>query len=246
MASLTVMPNALLRNEAGGFLPKSPLFQGIIMIIAFLFVSTGLPYAVATGQVKKGRDLAGLVSAGLKTAVPLMTTTFMACVFIDMVNKSNIFKIVAIAGAELLKGANVGILPLCLLVIFITTLVNPFMTSGSSKWLLIAPMIVPMFVMLDVHPAYAQLAYRIGDSCTNICSPLHSALPVIIGLLEEYQAEGKIPLRPGETEHHDIGMGTVFSLTIPYSMVLLATMVVLFVVWMTLNLPIGPGVTLHI
>ncbi|MDD6570036.1 MAG: AbgT family transporter [Acidaminococcus sp.] len=246
MASLTVMPNALLRNKAGGFLPKSPLFQGIIMIIAFLFVSTGLPYAVATGQVKKGRDLAGLVSAGLKTAVPLMTTTFMACVFIDMVNKSNIFKIVAIAGAELLKGANVGILPLCLLVIFITTLVNPFMTSGSSKWLLIAPMIVPMFVMLDVHPAYAQLAYRIGDSCTNICSPLHSALPVIIGLLEEYQAEGKIPLRPGETEHHDIGMGTVFSLTIPYSMVLLATMVVLFVVWMTLNLPIGPGVTLHI
>ena len=61
-----------------------------------------------------------------------MTTTFMACVFIDMVNKSNIFKIVAIAGAEVLKGAHVGVLPLCLLVIIVTTLVDPFMTSGSS------------------------------------------------------------------------------------------------------------------
>lgn len=246
MALLTVPQDAILRNEAGGFLPKSPLFQGITMIIAFLFVSTGMPYAFATGQIKKGRDLAGILNAGLKTAIPLMTTTFMACVFIDMVNKSNIFRIVAIAGAEILKGADVGVLPLCLLVILVTTLVNPFMTSGSSKWLLIAPMIVPMFAILHVHPAYAQLAYRIGDSCTNICSPLHSALPVIIGLLEEYQSEGLIPLRPGETEQRDIGMGTIFSLTIPYSMVLLSTMTAMFIVWMLLDLPIGPGVTLYI
>ena len=246
MALLTVPQTAILRNQAGGFLPKSPLFQGITMIIAFLFVSTGLPYAWATGQVKKGRDLANILNAGLKTAIPLMTTTFMACVFIDMVNKSNIFKIVAIAGAEVLKGAHVGVLPLCLLVIIVTTLVNPFMTSGSSKWLLIAPMVVPMFAVLHVHPAYAQLAYRIGDSCTNICSPLHSALPVIIGLLEEYQAEGLIPLRPGETEQPEIGMGTIFSLTIPYSMVLLSTMTVMFIIWMVLGLPIGPGVTMYI
>ena len=95
MALLTVPQTAILRNQAGGFLPKSPLFQGITMIIAFLFVSTGLPYAWATGQVKKGRDLANILNAGLKTAIPLMTTTFMACVFIDMVNKSNIFKIVS-------------------------------------------------------------------------------------------------------------------------------------------------------
>lgn len=69
---------------------------------------------------------------------------------------------------------------------------------------------------------------------------------MIIGLLEEYQSEGLIPLRPGETEQRDIGMGTIFSLTIPYSMVLLATMTAMFVVWMALGLPIGPGVTLYI
>jgi aminobenzoyl-glutamate transport protein len=243
---LTVPGNALLRNAKGGFLPKSPLFQGIITIIAFFFVATGTPYGVATGEIKKWKDIPRLVSAGLKEAIPLLTTTFMAAVFIDMMNKSNIFKIVAVAGAEALKGAHIGLLPLCLMIIVVTTIINPFMTSGSSKWLIIAPMIVPMFTMLNVHPAYAQLAYRIGDSATNICSPLQELLPVIIGILTQYQADGKIPLRPGETEQRKIGIGTIFSLTIPYAMVILLTMTAMLIVWLTFNLPIGPGVPMYI
>lgn len=221
MAALTVPSWAILRNAKGGFLPKSPFFAGIITLIAFFFVSTGLPY-------------------------PLLTTTMMAAVFIDMMNKSNIFKMVAVAGAEALRGANIGLLPLCLMIIVVTTIINPFMTSGSSKWLIIAPMIVPMFTMLNVHPAYAQLAYRIGDSATNICSPLQELLPVIIGMLTQYQEEGKIPLRPGETEHRKIGIGTIFSLTIPYAMVILLTMTAMLIVWLTFGLPIGPGIPMHI
>ena len=224
MAALTVPSWAILRNAKGGFLPKSPFFAGIITLIAFFFVSTGLPYGVATGEIKK----------------------WMAAVFIDMMNKSNIFKMVAVAGAEALRGANIGLLPLCLMIIVVTTIINPFMTSGSSKWLIIAPMIVPMFTMLNVHPAYAQLAYRIGDSATNICSPLQELLPVIIGMLTQYQEEGKIPLRPGETEHRKIGIGTIFSLTIPYAMVILLTMTAMLIVWLTFGLPIGPGIPMHI
>lgn len=246
MAALTVPSWAILRNAKGGFLPKSPFFAGIITLIAFFFVSTGLPYGVATGEIKKWKDIPRLVSAGLREAIPLLTTTMMAAVFIDMMNKSNIFKMVAVAGAEALRGANIGLLPLCLMIIVVTTIINPFMTSGSSKWLIIAPMIVPMFTMLNVHPAYAQLAFRIGDSCTNICSPLHSALPIIIGLLTEYQAEGKIPLRPGETMQRELGIGTIFSLTIPYSLVLLSTMTVMLVLWLLLDLPIGPGVSMYL
>lgn len=246
MAILTVPHNAFFRNEAGTFLPKSPLFQGIVSIICLLFLITGIPYGMATGEIKKLKDIPRIVSLGLRQTVPLLTTTLMAALFIDILNKSNIFKVIAIKGAEILKNANVGLIPLCLAVVIVTTLINPFMTSGSSKWLLIAPMVVPMFTVLNVNPAYAQLAFRIGDSCTNIISPLHSALPVIIGLLTEYHAEGKIPLRPGETEHRDIGMGTIFSLTIPYSMVLLVTMTIMMVIWLLLGLPIGPGVSLNL
>lgn len=246
MLILIVPENAFFRNDDGKFLPKSPLFDGIVSIISFLFIVTGGPYAVATGEIKALKDIPKIVSAGLRQAIPFLTTTLMASVFIDLLNKSNIFKIIAIKGAEILKEANVGLIPLCLAVVFITTAINPFMTSGSSKWLLIAPMVVPMFTVLNVNPAYAQLAFRIGDSCTNIISPLHSALPVIIGLLTEYQLEGKIPIRPGETEHREIGIGTIFSLTIPYSMVLLFTMTIMLIVWLVFGLPIGPGVTLNL
>ncbi len=240
MALLTVPEGAFLRNEQGNFLPKSPLFKGIITIISTLFLMTGIPYGIATKEIKTSRDIPRIMSLGLRQAIPFLTTTVAAAVFIDLLNKSNIFKVIAIKGADLLKKGDVGLITLCLLVILVTTIINPFMTSGSSKWLLISPMVVPIFMMLNVHPAYAQLAFRIGDSCTNIISPLHSALPVLIGLLAEYQADGKIPLRPGETEQREIGMGTIFSLTIPYSIVLLITMTTMLVIWLVLKLPIGP------
>lgn len=246
MLILTIPEKAFFRNEVGEFLPKSPLFDGIVSIISFLFIITGGPYAVATGEIKKMKDIPKIVSAGLRQAIPFLTTALMASIFIDLLNKSNIFKIIAISGAEILKDANVGLIPLCLAVVFVTTAINPFMTSGSSKWLLIAPMVVPMFTVLNVNPAYAQLAFRIGDSCTNIISPLHPALPVLIGIITEYQVEGKIPIRPGETEQREIGIGTIFSLTIPYSMVLLLTMTVMLIIWLVFELPIGPGVTLNL
>lgn len=246
MLLLTLPQGAFFRNADGKFLPRSPLFKSIIIIIAFLFTSTGIPYGIATGYIKTSRDIPRIINLGIIQAVPFLTTTLAASIFIDLVNKSNIFKIIAIKGAEVLKEANVGLIGLGLTVILITTLVNPFMTSGSSKWLLIAPMVVPMFTVLNVHPAYAQLAYRIGDSCTNIVSPLHSAIPILLGLIAEYQAEGKIPFRPGETEHREMGMGTIFSLTIPYSIVLLLTMTTMFIIWILFKLPIGPGVTINL
>lgn len=246
MMALTIPEGAFFRNAQGNFLPKSPLFKSIIVIISALFLSTGIPYGVATGVIKTSRDIPRIVSMGLTQAIPFLTTALAASIFIKLLNMSNIFKVLAIKGAEVLKGADVGVLSLSLMVIVVTTLINPFMTSGSSKWLLIAPMVVPIFTVLDVHPAYAQLAYRIGDSCTNIISPLHAALPVVLGLLAQYQASNKIPLRPGETKHREIGMGTVFSLTIPYSMVLLFTMTTVFIIWIVLGLPIGPGVTMNL
>lgn len=242
MAILCVPGNAFFRNAQGGFLPKSPLLNSIVVIIFALFALVGIPYGVGVGVIKTSRDVPKIMQKGLTKAIPLMVTLLSSSIFIALVNKSNIFKILAVKGSLVLKSANVGPLPLLLLVVLVTTLVNPMMTSGSTKWMLVAPLVVPMFVMMDISPAWAQLAFRIGDSSTNIISPLHSSIPIILGLLAEYEAEGKIPNVETEGEP---GFGTIFSLTLPYSMVILATLTTLMIVWYFLGLPIGPGFYLH-
>ena len=235
--------NAFFRNADGGFLPKSPLLSSIVPIIFVMFSAIGISYGVGEGKIKTTRDIPKLLQAGLTQAVPLMVTLLSSSIFIYLLNKSNIFRIFAVKGSFILKEANVGPLPLLLLVVLITTLINPMMTSGSTKWILLAPMVVPMFTLLNISPAYAQLAFRIGDSSTNIISPLHSSIPVILGLLAQYQAEGKIP---NTKEEGEAGFGTIFALTLPYSIVILASLILLMVVWYFLGLPIGPGFNLNL
>lgn len=243
MCVLCLPSGAFFRNAANGFLPKSPLLSSIVPIVFFMFGCMGIPYGIGAGTIKSSRDVPKVLQAGLNKAIPLMVTLVTCSIFIYLVNKSNIFKIIAIYGASIIKKADVGPLPLLILVILITTAVNPMMTSGSTKWILLAPMIVPMLAILDISPAWAQLAYRIGDSSTNIISPLKPEVPIILGLIAEYKAEGKIPKsKDGE----EPGFGTIFSVTLPYSIVILLTLTTLMIIWYFLELPIGPGYYLHI
>lgn len=241
MLVLCLPQGAFFRNEAGEFLPKSPLLSAIVPILFFLFCSIGIGFGIGIGKIKSLKDLPQCLQSGVSKAVPLLVTTLTSALFLYLLNRSNIFKILAIKGSFILKSANVGPLPLLLMVVFITTLINPFMTSGSTKWILLSPMIVPMFTLLNISPAFAQLAFRIGDSATNIISPAQHAIPVILGLMAQYDLErGK---KPGESE---AGFGTIFSLTLPYSMTILFTMVFMMVVWYFLELPIGPASYLYI
>ncbi len=240
MGILCVPENAFFRNANGGFLPKSPLLSSIVPVIFFLFCSVGVGFGIGVGKIKQFKDFPKFLQLGVAKAVPLLVTTLTSAVFLDLLNRSNIFKILAIKGSYVLKGANVGPLPLLLLVILITTLINPFMTSGSTKWILLSPMIVPMFSLMNISPAFAQLAFRIGDSATNIISPVHHAIPVILGLMAQYDAER------GVEGKKEAGFGTIFSLTLPYSITILLTMTLLMIVWYLVGLPIGPGTYLNI
>lgn len=243
MLVLTVPSNAFFRNEAGKLLPKSPLLSSIVVILFFLFLMVGTGYGIGTGKIKTGKDLSKLLQAGARKAAPLLVTFLTCALFMDFLNRSNILKIIAIKMAELIKSANVSPLILLILVVFLTACMNPFMTSASTKWILLAPMVVPVFGMIGVHPAYAQLAYRIGDSATNIISPLHPAITVIIGLMAEYNTA---KAKKNNTEVEEAGFGTIFSLTLPYSIVILITLTALMIVWYVLNLPIGLGVSTFI
>lgn len=243
MLVLTLPSGAFFRNSIGGFLPKSPLLSSIVVILFFLFLFIGVSYGVGIKKITSGRDVSKLLQAGAKKSAPLMVTFLTCALFMDLLNKSNILRIIAIKMAELIKAANVGPLFLLILVIVLTAMMNPFMTSASTKWILLAPMVVPVFGMIGVNPAYAQLAYRIGDSATNIISPLHPAITVIIGLMAQYNSEKE---KKTGKKVDEAGFGTIFSLTLPYSIVILLTLTTLMIISYILRLPIGLGVSTFI
>lgn len=243
MCILCIPKNGFFRNPQGGFLPQSPLISSIVPLTFFLFCAIGIGYGVGAGVIVKPRDFVKFLQIGASKAVPLLVTIFSASIFLDLLNRSNIFRILAIKGSFILKEANVNTLTLLLLVILITALINPFITSGSTKWILLAPMVVPMLALLDISPAFAQLAFRIGDSATNIISPVRSDIPVILGLMAQYDMES---VKRGGKQASESGYGTIFSMTLPYSITILFTMTALMIVWYILGLPIGPGATLFI
>ena len=168
---------------------------------------------------------------GLKGSISFFVVAFPASIFIDLFNDSNLASIIAVKGAELLQNMNFTGIPLALGFVILTGLCNLFMTSGSSKWLILAPIFVPMFSVIGFTPAMTQIAYRIGDSITNPIAPINYFLPIILGIMNQYKKESE----------PEIGMGTLISLTLPYSIALAIAFSIQLIIWMLLNLPLGPG-----
>ena len=127
-------------------------------------------------------------------------------------------------------------IPLAVSFVILVLLCNLFMTSGSSKWLILAPIFVPMFAQIGFSPSLTQCAYRVGDSITNCIAPINFFLPIIIGIMNKYKAP----------EDPEFGLGTLSSYMLPYSIALGIVLIVQLVLWMLIGLPLGPGVALYI
>ena len=137
--------------------------------------------------------------------------------------------LLAIGGADFLKNVGFTGLPMCVLFVLITSLVNIFMSSGSAKWAIFAPIFIPMFMLLGYHPGFTQLLYRLGDSPTNCFTPMNPYLWMILSVAQEkYMPKAAI--------------GTLVSNLIPIAVCLQIVWIIFLIVWMTLGLPIGPGV----
>ena len=201
-----------------------------------MFTTVGVTYGKTIGYIKSERDLTKIMKKSLEGALTLLVVTLPSSQFIDMFSRSNITTVLAVRGSEFLETLNAGPIPLLLMFIFIVSLTNLVMTSGSSKWLILAPIFVPMLALLGLSPAAAQVAFRIGDSATNIISPVSSSLAVVIGIMEQYKPEDEGPL----------GIGTVISLTLPYALAILGSMSIMLIIWVLLDLPLGPGATIFI
>lgn len=221
--------DSLFRNAETGSFIKSPFIVGIIFFVFFLLAIPGVIYGFMSGSFKSSTDIVNAMSEGMKTMAMYLVIIFFAAQFISLFAQSNIGQYTAIKGAIFLKSLDINSGLLILLFIAICAFVNLFVASASAQWALISPVFVPMFMLLGYAPELVQAAYRIGDSTTNIITPLLSYMPIILSFAMKYQK--------------NVGMGTMISLMLPYSMAFFVSWSALLYAWVFIfDLPLGPGV----
>ncbi len=230
LVALIAMPNSFLRNlEQPTFLDSiingSTLMNGLIPIMALIFFVPAVVYGKIAGTVKNEKEVAAHMSKAMSSMGGYLCLAFVAAQFIAYFNYTNLGTIIAVSGAEFLKSANIGAIPLLLGFILITAFINLFMGSASAKWAIMAPVFVPMFLELGIGADVVQTAYRIADSSTNIISPLMSYFAMVIVFTQAYDKKA--------------GIGTIISMMIPYSMTFLIAWSIMFVAWFASGIPFG-------
>ncbi|MGK2858550.1 MAG: AbgT family transporter [Thermoanaerobaculia bacterium] len=223
----TVPSNGFLRDPKTGDLLHSPFMSGIVAFIFFGGALVGLAYGLGARTIRNDSDVMKAMAKSMETLGAYLVLVFFAAQFVAFFNWTNLGLIFAVEGAAVLKASGVGAIPLTILFVMLSAIINLAMGSASAKWAIMAPVFVPMFMLLGYSPEYTQLAYRVGDSVTNIISPMMSYFALIVAFMQRYAPKA--------------GMGTVVATMLPYSVAFFIAWTVMLVVWTLLGLPIGPG-----
>ncbi len=210
---------------------RSPLLTGVVVIIFFYGVIAGIAFGVGAGTIKSDEDVIRGMSASMSTLGGYLVLVFFAAQFVAFFNWTQLGLIFAVEGANVLRSIGLPSVPLFVGFILLTAAANLFMGSASAKWALMAPVFVPMFMLLGYSPEVTQAAYRVGDSVTNIISPMMSYFALIIAFFQKYEPKA--------------GIGTLVATMLPYSVVFLIGWSVMFAIWLAFGLPIGPDSPLN-
>ncbi len=227
-AAIVVMcipADSFFRNAEGALLGNTPLVNSLIILIAMLFFIPGVAYGLTVGKFKNDKDVAGAMSASMADMGSFLALAFVSAQFINYFSYTKLGTIIALAGASFLKSINIGLIPLMVIFVLFAAFMNLFMGSASAKWNILAPVFVPMFMLLGYSPELCQLAYRIGDSCTNIITPMMTYYAVIIIFAQKYDKKA--------------GIGTITATMLPYSIAFLILWTLMLILWLTAGLPIG-------
>jgi aminobenzoyl-glutamate transport protein len=229
---LTAPPGAPLRNqETGAIFGDSPLMQGLIFVIMLFFLAAGLGYGRGAGTLRSSNDVIGAIVKTFSGLASLIFLLLIVAQFIAYFNYSNIAKVIAVSLADWLEQANIGAVWLLIGFILVVFLINFIIPGVMPKWAILAPIFVPLFLRLGVAPQTVLAAYRIGDGPSNVVTPLMVYLPFIVLLVQRYRK--------------DAGLGTVVSMMLPYTLILIVAWTLFFVAWFLLGIPLGPGASVH-
>jgi aminobenzoyl-glutamate transport protein len=213
---------SLIRSGPNG----SPLMGAIVPLIFLLFVVPGIVYGYAAGTFKTHHDVIAGMKKSMGSMAYYLVLVFFAALFIDAFNKSNLGALLALKGAAFLKQIGAPAAVTVVGVIVTAALIDVLVGSASAKWALLAPILVPMLMSVGIAPELTQAAYRIGDSTTNIVTPMMPYFPLVVVFCRRYVKS--------------TGVGTLVSLMLPYSVVFLIAWTAYLLVYRALGIPLGP------
>jgi aminobenzoyl-glutamate transport protein len=227
----TIPGNGFLRDPETGDLLRSPFMSGIVAFIFLGAAIVGVAYGIGAKTLKNDADVMKGMGKSMETLGLYIVLVFFAAQFVAYFNWTNLGLIIAVEGAEILKSSGLGDIPLMISFIVVAAFINLFMGSASAKWAIMAPVFIPMFMLLGYTPEFTQVAYRIGDSVSNIISPMMSYFALIVAFVERYEKAG---------------IGTVIATMLPYTVTFFILWSLLLVAWIILGLPVGPGAELFL
>ena len=204
-----------------------PFFRSLVGAFLALFLAAGWAYGAAAGTIRNQQDLVDMMAEAMRDMGYYLVLSFAAAHFVAMFNWSNLGLISAVHGARVIEASGLPLAAVVGLIVLFSAFINLFVGSASAKWALLAPVMVPMLMLLGVSPDGATAVYRVGDSATNIITPLMVYFPLILVFARRWQ--------------QDFGLGSLTAMMVPYSVLLMIIGLCLTVGWVYLDWPLGPG-----
>lgn len=223
--ALLFVPGSPMVTDEG--VMNSPLIRAVAVPISLAFFFLGLVYGIAAKTIENAGDIPLFMARGLKSLLPMLVLFFAVAQFLAWFSWSNLGVWTAIKGSELLQTWDLPPLLMFAGLVLMVALLNLFITSGSAQWALMAPVIVPMMMLVGVSPEVSQMLFRIGDSPTNIITPMSPYFALALTFLQRY--------------YKPAGVGTLMSLALPFAISMLIGWFLVFAVWYSLGIPLGPG-----
>ncbi|MGB7995545.1 MAG: AbgT family transporter, partial [Photobacterium halotolerans] len=229
LLALTIVPeNGILRHPETGLVAGSPFLKGIVAFIFVFFAIPGFAYGKVVGTMKTDRDVISAMSASMSSMGMYIVLVFFAAQFVAFFKWTNFGQVFAVGGADMLQSIGLTGPMLFFAFILMCGFINLMIGSASAQWAVTAPIFVPMLMLVGYAPETIQAAYRIGDSVTNIITPMMSYFGMILAVATRYQK--------------NLGLGTLIATMLPYSMVFVVGWSLMFYVWVfVLGIPVGPG-----
>ena len=227
LIAVTVPEGSALRDPETAAIASfnAPLMQSIVPLIFLLFWVPGIVHGYVSGNFKESRDVITAMTKSMEGMAYYMVMAFFCALFIKAFGDSNLGILLSIKGANILQALALPGGVTLVGIIFLVAFINLFVGSASAKWMLIAPIFVPMLMQLGISPDLTQAAYRVGDSSSNIITPLLPYFPLVVVYCQRY-VKGT-------------GIGTLVSLMLPYSVALLVLWSAFLLIYWGIGLPLG-------